>query len=174
MTLQQVRDTLSRCIDPRSICAVEFEYDDNKHYYFPAAVGEQLFLGAEEDDFILDGFCIRRIRDVYEISDRAGVYQKIFEAEGLTRFDAPPVDISDWHSVFTSLREMGRNVIVEREYEDGFFCIGRIEEVAEDHLLLRHFDADGVWAEEPVRIEFRDVTSVTFGSRYINVFSKYV
>lgn len=131
-------------------------------------------MGSEEDDFILDGFCVRRLRDIFEITDRKGFYQKIFEAEGLTGFEAPDVDISDWRGVFASLLKLGKNIIVENEYEDGFFRIGTIEAVEEDHVLLRHFDADGIWQEEPMKIAYRDVTSVTFGSRYVEVFSKYV
>lgn len=173
-TMRELRDGLNKCSEPRTLCGVEFEYSDHPVYGFPAAVGEQLFLLAEEDDFILDGFTIRRLRDIYEFKSKKGMYQQISEAEGLTRFEAPAVDISDWRSVFTSLRKLGKNVIVENEYEDGFFRIGRIEEVAEDHVLLRHYDADGIWQEQPVRIEYREVTSVTFGSRYVEIFSKYV
>lgn len=173
-TMQELRDGLNGCREPRTLCGVEFEYSDNPIYGFPAAVGEQLFLLAEEDDFILDGFTIRRLRDIYEFKSKKGMYQQISEAEGLTRFEAPAVDISDWRSVFASLQRMGRNIIVEREYEDGYFYVGTIEEVAEDHMLLRHYDADGIWQEEPARVEYREVTSVTFGSRYVEVFSKYV
>jgi hypothetical protein len=39
---------------------------------------------------------------------------------------------------------------------------------------MRGFDADGIWDEEPTEILFSNVTSVTFGSRYVEVFSKYV
>lgn len=173
-TMQELREELRAHTEPRTLCGVEFEYSDNPVYGFPAAVGEQLFLLAEEDDFILDGFTVRRLRDIYEFKSKKGMYQQISEAEGLTRFEAPAVDISDWRSVFLSLEKLGKNIIVENEYEDGFFRLGRIEEVAEDHMLLRHYDADGIWQEEPARIEYREVTSVTFGSRYAEVFSKYV
>lgn len=173
-TMQELRDSLNECREPRTLCGVEFEYSDNPVYGFPAAVGEQLFLLAEEDDFVLDGFTVRRLRDIYEFKSKKGMYQQISEAEGLTRFEAPAVDISDWRSVFLSLQKLRKNVIVENEYGDGFFRIGRIEEVAEDHVLLRHYDADGIWQEEPARIEYREVTSVTFGSRYVEIFSKYV
>lgn len=173
-TMQELRDSLNECLEPRTLCGVEFEYSDNPVYGFPAAVGEQLFLMAEEDDFILDGVTVRRLRDIYEFKSKKGMYQQISEAEGLTRFEAPAVDISDWRSVFASLQKMGKNIIVEREYEDGYFYVGYIETVAEDHMLLRHYDADGIWQEEPARIEYREVTSVTFGSRYVEVFSKYV
>jgi len=173
-TMQELRDELNAHREPRTLCGVEYEYSDNPIYGFPVAVGEQLFLLAQEDDFVLDGFTIRRLRDIYEFQSRKGMYQQISEAEGLTRFEAPAVDVSDWQSVFASLRPMGKHIIVEREYEDGYFYIGTIEAVAEDHVLLRHYDADGVWQEEPIAIRYPDVTSVSFGTRYAEVFSKYV
>lgn len=173
-TMRELRSGLTACMEPRSICAVDFFYEDDNRYFFPIAVGELLFYAAEEHDFILNGFTVRRLNDIYEMSSKKGIYQQIYEAEGLTRFDAPAVDISGWRSVFLSLQKLGKHIIVENEYEDGFFRIGRIEAVAEDHMLLRHYDADGIWQEEPARIEYREVTSVTFGSRYVEVFSKYV
>jgi len=40
--------------------------------------------------------------------------------------------------------------------------------------LFKYFDADGIWSEEPVKIGYNIVTSITFNSRYVDVFSKYV
>ena len=75
--------------------------------------------------------------------------------------------------MFTSLQELGKHIIVEREYEPDFFRLGIIEAVAEDHVLLQHYDADGIW-QEPARIDYREITSVTFEDRYANTFAKYV
>ncbi len=172
-TMAELRQELRARTDPRTMTSIEFEYDGNELHGFPVEVGEQLFLMAIEDDFIPNGFTIRRLRDIYEIRDRNGMYQKIAEREGLTGFDAPEVDISDWRSVFTSLHGLGKHIIVEREYEPEFFRIGVIERVEEDHIILRHYDADGVWLE-PAKIEYREITSVTFEDRYVNVFSRYV
>lgn len=173
-TLAELRDGLRALTEPRTMCGIEFEYSDNLVYGFPLAVAEQLFLMAEDDDFILNGFTIRRLRDIYELSDRKGIYQSIAEKEGLTAFDVPDVVISDWKNVFASLEKLRKHIIVEREYDGGFFYIGTIEAVTDDHVLLRHYDADGIWQEEPVAVLYRDITSVSFGTRYAEVFSKYV
>lgn len=172
-TLSQLREGLRELIEPRTMCGIEYEYSDNVQYGFPLAVGEQLFLLALDDDFLLNGFTVRRLRDIYELGDRKGIYQAIAEQEGLTVFDVPDVDISDWQSVFAALQKMNKHVIVEREYEPGFFRLGVIEAVAEDHVVLRHYDADGVW-QEPAAIDYREITSVTFDDRYAEVFSRYV
>ena len=172
-TLAELRTGLRELIELRTMCGIEYDYSDNVQYGFPLAVGEQLFLLAIDDDFLLNGFTVRRLRDIYELGDRKGIYQAIADKEGLTRFDAPDVDLSDWKSVFTSLQKLGKHIIVEREYEPDFFRLGIIEAVTEDHVLLRHYDADGIW-QEPARIDYREITSVTFDDRYANTFCKYV
>lgn len=172
-TLQELREGLRALIEPRNVCGIEYEYSDGAYYGFPLAVGQQLFLMAVDDDFLLNGFTVRRLRDIYQIGDRKGIYQSIAEKEGLTNFDAPKVDVTDWESVFRSLHSLGKNIIIEREYEPDFFRLGRIEKVAQDHVLFRHFDADGIW-HEPAVISYRDITSVTFYDRYAGILSKYV
>lgn len=172
-TLAELRSGLRELIEPRTMCGIEYEYSDNVQYGFPLAVGEQLFLLAIDDDFLLNGFTVRRLRDIYELGDRKGIYQSIAEKEGLTRFEAPDVDLSDWKSVFTSLQKLGKHIIVEREYERDFFRLGIIEAIAEDHVLLQHYNADGIW-QEPAWIDYREITSVTFDDRYANTFAKYV
>lgn len=172
-TLTELREGLRALIDPRTMCGIEYEYSDHVQYGFPLAVGERLFLMAIDDDFILNGFTVRRLRDIYELGDRKGIYQTIAEQEGLTNFDAPDVDLTDWRSVFTSLQKLGKHIIVEREYEPDFFRLGKIKSVGKDHVVLDHYDGDGIW-QEPARIEYRVITSVTFDDRYANTFSKYV
>lgn len=59
----------------------------------------------------------------------------------------------------------------DKEWE---YWIGRIEKVLKTKVLFLHFDADGIWQDEPYEIPFSRITSVTFDSRYVTVFSKYV
>ena len=172
-TLSVLREGLRKLIAPRTMCGIELEYSDQVLYGFPLAVSEQLFLVAEDDDFLLNGFQIRRLRDIFELGDRKGIYQTIAEKEGLTDFEVPDVDITDWRGVFASLQKLGKHIIIEREYEPDFFRLGVIEAVAEDHVVFRHYDADGIW-QEPASIPYWEITSVTFDDRYANTFAKYV
>ena len=89
----------------------------------------------------------------------------------------PDLDLTDWHSVFLSLQRIGKNIIVEKESldEDEWeFAIGHIEKVLKNKLLFKHFDADGIWQEELLEIPFSQITTVKFGSRYVETFSKYI
>ncbi len=73
--------------------------------------------------------------------------------------------------------KMKKNIIVEKENlndDESEFVIGRIERVYKEFAYVRHFDADGVWQDEPYKIPYSEITSVSFGTRYVDIFSKYL
>ena len=176
-TLEEIRMTLKTAMMPRQLVNIEFCYTDYDRYFFPLAMDDALFLCAEENDFLLDGFTVRRIRDVKRIEVREGIYSKIMHREGwLDNLKTPAVDISCLQSFFRSLQKMGRNIIIEHESlnDDSLFAIGEIQAVDEEKVLLLPFDADGIWQTEALEIPYSDITSVSFDTRYINVFSRYL
>lgn len=178
MTKTQIKELINSAVNSRKPCSVHLKYDAYYRYYFPLLVSDKLFLGAEEDDFILDGFHVRRFKDAIKAEIKSDKYLEIITAEGiLDNLEIPDVDVTDWYSVFMSLSKMKKNVIVECEDEDpnkAGFAIGKILKVCKNKVYIKHFDADGVWENEPVEIPFSEITLVTFGSRYVETFSKYV
>ena len=178
MTKLQIRAIFAACMEQKMLCRTFLKYEDFYRYYFPLRMTERFFLGAEEDDFLLDGFCIRLFRDVKKAEIKNDICLDIIKKEGLLDLlTAPEIDLSSWQTIFFSLAELERNIIVEGEStepDNAQFAIGRIERVAKNRLFLRHFDGDGVWQSEPYEIPFAEITSVTFGSRYVEVFSKYL
>ena len=178
MTKQQIREVFRACMEQKMLCRTFLKYDGFYRYYFPLGINERFFLGAEEDDFLLDGFCIRLFRDVKKAEIKNDICLDIAKKEGLLDLlTMPEIDLSNWQTIFQCLSSMGRNIIVEGENAErggAQFAIGRIERVAAKCLFLRHFDGDGVWQEAPYEIPYSEITSVTFGSRYVEVFSKYL
>ena len=85
---------------------------------------------------------------------------------------APGIDISSWQSIFNSLRECGEWAIVENENEE-IFHIGIILKAGKNKLTMREFDADGKWQEE-TKIPYKEITSVSFKTRYIDNWRKYL
>ena len=157
---------------------MKFRYSYYNIHYFPFKMSEKLFLGAKHDEFLLDGFAIRRFCDMSKICLNYDKRNEIIKAEKiLDCISVPDIDLTDWHSVFLSLQKLNKNIIVEKESLDDDewqFAIGRIEKVLKNKIWFRHFDADGIWEDEPHEIMFSQITTVTFGSRYIEVFSKYI
>lgn len=178
MTKTQIKKLIKQAIEPHKICRVFLKYDANYRYYFPIIVGERLFLGAEEDDFILDGYSIRRFRDVVKCEIKDDKCVEIDFAEGLLEhLVTPDVDITNWETSLSSLQKTGKNIIIEKENLGGDkneFAIGKVVKIRRNKALFRGFDADGIWDDELLEIPFSQITSVTFSSRYVEVFSKYL
>lgn len=178
MTKMQIKETVATCMKETKLCRILLRYDLNFHYVFPLMLNEKLFLVIEEDDFILDGYSVRLFRDVTKAQVKDDMCEKILKDEGIVdSIVVPNIDIANWETVFKSLEIANKNVIVENESLDeneSEFVIGRIEKVFKNFVYLRHFDADGVWQDEPYKIPYTNITSVSFGTRYVDTFSKHL
>ena len=71
MTRQEKTHLIESCIGKKQLVRMFFKYEKPYWYYYPNAVNDQFILGQEEDDFLLDGYHIRRIKDLVkaEIKD---------------------------------------------------------------------------------------------------------
>lgn len=171
-------ELFQRSTEQKPLLRLYLKYDAYYTYWFPFEASEKLFLAAKEDDFIINGFSIRRFRDIKKLEYKADKYIEILKAEKvLDGVVAPDIDITDWHSAFLSLQKLEKNIIVEHEslnQDEWEYWIGRIEKVCRTKVIFRHFDADGIWRDEPSEIPFSSITSVSFDNRYVSVFSKYV
>ena len=178
MKKTEMIDLLQSSVEQKPLLRLFLKYDAYYSYWFPFGASQKLFLAAKEDDFIIDGFSIRRICDIRKIEFKDDKCNEILKAEkALDCLSAPKIDLSDWHSAFLSLQKLKKNIIIQHESleeKEWDYWIGRIEKVLKTKVIFRHFDADGIWQEEPYEIPFSRITSVTFDSRYVNVFSKYV
>ena len=178
MTEAAMREVLQESAVKRQVCNVYFWYDRNYWNLIPLTLGDELFLSAEEDDFIVDGYTIRRFHDLDDVVAKDDKCTEILQKECvLAALPVPPVGVASWEQAFKDLQRLGGNVIVEVARPDGDefdFIIGRIEIILKQSVFVRHFDADGVWQDRPVKIYYGDITSVTFDSRYVSIFSKYL
>lgn len=167
-----------QAIRQKQLLRLFLKYDAYYTYWFPLGAGNKLFLAAKEDDFIINGFSVRRFCDIKKLEFKDDKCSEIIKAEKiLDGISSPDIDLLDWHSVFLSLQKLEKNIIIEHESPDDKeweYWIGRIEKVLKTKVLFLHFDADGIWQDEPYEIPFSRITSVTFDSRYVTVFSKYV
>lgn len=178
MKKSEVIELINSAVKSEALCNILFKYNYHYSYHFPLSTSDKLFLSANEDDFIIDGFSVRRICDIKKAEVKNDKFVEILKCEGvLDEIKAPEIDITDWYSVFLSLSELNINIIVEKESFDDDKCefaIGKIIRVLKSKVVFKHFDADGIWQDENCEIPYSQITSVTFSSRYINVFSKYL
>lgn len=167
---------LHRAAGTYNLCRCYYLYDENYWYFYILGHSDTLMLGVEEDDFILDGFQIRKISDLKKIEIKDDVCVKINEQNELLRHvENPKVDLSSWQTVFASLKLLRGFVIIKNErFESGeaFFRIGTIKASGRSSAVITPFDADGNWLDD-VEIPYSSITSVTFGDRYSKTWQKY-
>lgn len=174
MKKQDKLNTIQQAIEKTEICRCHFTYDKNYYYYYPNAVNDKFLLGQEEDDFALDGYCIRKISQLKKVEIKDDLCNTINKFNGTHEMiRMPPVDISSWKSIFDSLKVLGEFVIIEDEIEDRFL-IGIVEKTFNNRLYFKSFDADGVWDDKGWEIHYRGITTVKWANRYATVWQKYL
>ena len=148
MKKAEMIELLQSSVEQKPLLRLFLKYDAYYSYWFPFGASNKLLLAAEEDDFIINGFSIRRISDIKKIELKDDKCIEILKAEKvLDRLSAPEIDLSDWHSAFLSLQKLEKNIIIEHESleeKEWDFWIGRIEKVLKTKVVFRHFDADGI------------------------------
>ena len=178
MTKKTVKQLIVEAVSHLSGANISMVYNKVAYNLIPLKTSSQLFLAINENDFIFDGFRISRFRDIQKVRININKFNEIIRGEGL--FDGlsvPEINLTSWQAVFEGLKQTGKNIIVEYETAEGtndIFTIGRIDRIYKSCLYMYHFYTDGTWEPEPYRIPYSEVTSVTFDSRYVNVFSKYL
>ena len=178
MTKKAMRQLLQEAAKQQQLINIYMKYDENYYNLIPIEISERLFWAIDEDDFIFDGFRISQIRDIKALRIKNDKCDEIVRREGLFNgLDIPAIKIDSWYTVFESLQSLERNIIVEYETPEGVddtFTIGRVVRVCKSCIYMYHFDADGIWQPKPYRIPYTEITSVTFASRYVDIFSKYL
>jgi hypothetical protein len=99
-----------------------------------------LFLAINEDDFIFDGFRISRFRDIKSIHLKNDKCDEILRSEKcFDNLQIYEINLESWESVFTNLKDIGKNIIVEYETvedKDDNFTIGKIDRVYKSCLYI--------------------------------------
>ena len=174
MKKQDKLDLIQSAIENPQLCRCYFTYDENYYYYYPNAVNEKFLLGQEENDFLLDGYCIRKISQLKKVEIKGDLCNTINQQIGLhQQIKLPPVDISSWKCIFDSLMELDCFVIIENELS-GEFAIGIIEKTFKNKLYFKPFDADGIWDEVGLEIPYSQISTVKWATRYAEVWQKYL
>ena len=111
MKKSEMKELACKAIETKILCCVEFKYDYYYLHHFLLKMSDRLYLGAKHDDFLLDGFEIRRFCDMTKIKLNDDKRNEILKAEGIVdALITPDIDLSDWHSVFLSLQKTGKRV----------------------------------------------------------------
>ncbi|MDG1433908.1 MAG: hypothetical protein P8M17_07090 [Saprospiraceae bacterium] len=140
---------------------------------------ENFILMQGDDDFSLSSFWIFESSKItnfrYNKNDK--YYDFIMESEGLKKDlkAKTKVNLSNWKTIFTSLKKAKKHIIVECENPKiDEFIIGEITDVNSKSVSIWYFNAEGILDKKPINVKFKNITKVTFDDKYIDTFSKYL
>jgi len=176
MNKKKIRLLIEEAIQKQLIMNTYLCYSYYYSNLIPVAISNKLLLVINEDDFIFNGFQIVRLKDIQKVKIKDDICVDILKQEGLfDNISMPMISMDSWKSIFTSLKNNGKNIIIEKEsLDDSDFFIGKIKSVHKKQVIMREFDANGVWNKETTKIPYSTITTMKFGSRYVDVFSKYL
>ena len=174
MKKQEKVDLIKSCIGTQAFLRMYFRYDENYWYYYPHAVSDTLVLGQEEDDFLLNGYQVRKLSHLQKVEVKNDLCIEINQWCGVTAQLADPgVAIGSWYELFSSLADREGFVIVQNDFDDRF-AIGLIREVRKSRVSLLQFDADGVWDDDLTDIPYSAITCVKWNTRYDEAWYRYL
>ncbi|HLP34248.1 MAG TPA: hypothetical protein VK202_12280 [Bacteroidia bacterium] len=179
MTLEQQIEFLYKnkkyCKVKRQVGAQFYEYS----YGYIVDKSEDFLVMQETEDFKVLGYMVFPKKSVVQIryNNNDKYYNKIMELEKLTDFVSAKhkIDLTNWTTIFKTIKNAGFNVIIENENpDDDTFDIGPIIRTSKTAVTIQYFNAKGYLDKEPTRITFDKITLVKFDDHYINIFSKHL
>lgn len=175
MKKEEKIELLKSTIGTYQYCRCYFNYDPYYWYFYVLGVSDKLLFGVEENDFILNGFEIRKISDLKKVEIKNDLCVKMNEENQILKdLQAPKIDITSWKTVFQSLKDTNAFIIIENEKEgENFFYLGFVTEVKNSYVLFNQVDANGEWYED-TEIHYSEITSVTIGNRYSSRWQRYL
>jgi len=131
------------------------------------------------DDFTLNGYSIFPIDTILEFrhNKHHSFYDKVMKLEKLkqTIGISFSIDLSNWQSVFKSLKKYKLTITVECEEPHlEYFCIGSLANVAKSQVSMLYFSPVGTVDNQPTITKYINITKVAFGDRYANILTKYL
>jgi len=178
MRKSEIKDLVKSATENINIINAYFCFDTAYYNLIPLTSNDKLFLSINEDDFIFDGYSIYRFKDLLKVKIKNDMCVKVLKDEGLlSNIFIPSIDIGNWKSVLEGLNDLNKNIIIEKrslDDEDSEFVIGRIDKIYKTFAYFWQFDANGVWQDSPIKVPYSAITNIKFGSRYVDIFSKYI
>lgn len=170
---------LEQALEEKSLCAVNRDMIDYLSIYgYPVSVTKNLVALRFVYDFAPDGIKIVRTQDITEaFCDEAEQFNdRIVKAENAELdLNPPALNLASMKTLCTDLKASGHIAAIACEgYEESLFYVGKVVEAGDKHADVLCFDGLGVWDKAPIRLEYKKITCISVGSRYVETISKYL
>ena len=91
----EIIELINMAVKSKEICRIFFKYNYYYSYHFPLITSEKLFLSANEDDFIIDGFTVRRFCDIKKLEIKNDKCVEIIKYEGGNKKSESKEDVKE-------------------------------------------------------------------------------
>ena len=138
----------------------------------PVAVENELVVLQRQTNFVLDGYCALRTGDITEVEqmDDVPFLKKVMAREKLyDAVKAPDFACRGWQELLEGIMAQYGGWAPE----ESLYFLGRLMKVDSRYLTMKRVDALGNWLSDPLVLPLDDVTLVSFGDRYLEIFRKY-
>ena len=178
MKTETIIDTIRECTERRAFCEVWLYYEYSWRHLLPVAADANRFMALQESDYSFDGYLIIDYRSVDRAFAMPDKYCEIARLEGLLdSVRIPPIELSSYRAVFAYLANSGTNIEVdicsETDRRTAIFA-GRAVGCTDYEFQLLRFDINCVWDRRPITVGYDRLKAVRFGSRYLDIYSKYL
>lgn len=177
-----IKQQIKYHLDNKKFCKVKRQVAENSFEYTNGYIVDNsghFVLMQEVEDFRFLGYVIFPISTITQIrfNNNDKYYDKIMQWEKQVDNVSKKykIDLTDWISIFKTIKKAGFNVIIENENpEEESFDIGPIIKTTKTAVYIQYFNAMGYLDSEPTKITFGKITIAKFDDHYVNVFSKYL
>lgn len=154
------------------------KFDENKIQGFVLDESEDLILINYVYDFNLDGLMVLRKKDIslLETSDTDTFQTSLLIDEKIhSKVNYKNnYDLTSWKKfIETSTKDHKYFIVEEEEFEKIEFNIGSIFKIDKESIAMRYFTGTAHWLDEPVTINYSDITCIQIGSNYLNTYERF-
>ncbi len=158
---------------------IEVEGEEDRFIGIPIRRSRTLLALHRITDFHFDGYSIIRLKDIVEIqrSRQVVTQERILKFTGeIQNFDNPSwIRIGSWKSLFSLLKQREICACVSSvSTEMDVFGVGTVTTVGNKSVVLKGFDANGVWIEPKDEFQYSEIKEVFFGDEYSTVFHRFI
>lgn len=177
MDRNKLVNTLHKMSVSKKCANFYFSFDNNFYNLIPLKVSDKLLLAAHDDDFLIDGYKIARLKHIEKVADKGSKYNEILAFEGISKgIKVPEINIENMRSICKHFLDKQQYISLEHESKnyEWNFAIGKIAKLTDKHIYFAHFDSMGNWEKKLLKIRYSDIFIIHFCDRYTETFSKHV
>lgn len=147
---------------------------------FPICLSENFILTTVIVDFHDEGYAILRTKDIIDSYSKESdsFNEQICISEGLqNKIQQEHVkEIDSLKQILLQLKNYDGFICIqcEQQIERCSFYMGKIIAIEDDIVRFKDVGMDGVWDDEIHDISCEDITQVSYGDNYSNMYYKYV